>query len=84
MMKPKPLTNEQKAAYQQHVRDKTRPLRIRFFSEWLLTVLLGVGVLALIGYGGVYAWSLVYAKDKADHLEQRIQEHIRDSQRDPD
>lgn len=81
-MKHKPLSPEEKAAAKQLVKDKTLPLRIRFFSEWFLTILLGLGVLTLIGYGGVYVWSLLYVKEKADGIEQRLQDHIKETQRD--
>ena len=81
-MKPKPLTDAQKAAYKQHVKAKTLPLRIRFFAEVILKILLCLGVVALVGYGGVYLWSLTYVKDRADGFEQKIQEKIKESQRD--
>jgi hypothetical protein len=82
MTKPKPLTEAQKAAYKQHLKDKTFPLRVRFFAEWSLKILFCLGVLALIGYGGFYLWSLVYAKGRADRIEQKIQEKIEETERD--
>lgn len=81
-MKPKPLTDAQKAAYQQHVRAKTLPLRIRFFAELSLKILFCLGVVALVGYGGIYLWSLMYVKDRADHMEQRIQDKIKETEKD--
>jgi hypothetical protein len=81
-MPPKPLSEEQKEAYKRHVRDKTAPLRLRFFSESLMTVLLWIGVLALAGYGGFYAWSLMRAQASAQNLEQKLQEKIKETQRD--
>lgn len=81
-LKPRPLTDAQKAAYKQHVKAKTLPLRIRFFAEWSLKILLCLGILALIGYGGVYLWSLVYVKDRADGFEQKIQDKIKETERD--
>ena len=80
-MKPKPLTDAQKAAYKQHVKDKTQALRIRFFAEWSLKVLFCLGLLALVGYGGFYAWTLVQAKDRAGLIEQKIQDKIKETQR---
>ena len=81
-MKPKPLSEAQKAAYKQHLKDKTFPLRVRFFAEWTLKTLLCLGALALVGYGGFSLWSLVYAKGRADHIEQKIQDKIQETQRD--
>ncbi|MBA3699677.1 MAG: hypothetical protein H0W78_12590 [Planctomycetes bacterium] len=78
---PTPLTDAQKAAYQRHLKDKTFPLRVRFFAEVSLKILLCLGVLALLGYGGFSLWSLMHVKDKAGHIEQRIQQHIKDTQR---
>lgn len=77
-----PLSDEEKAAYARHVKDKTRPLRTRFFAEACLKVLFALGVTALAGYGGFSLWSLVYAKDKADQIEQKMQEKVRETQRD--
>lgn len=77
---PTPLSDAQKAAYRQHVKDKTLPLRMRYAAEWFLKILFALGVLALIAYGGVWLWSLMYAKDRAGHIEQRIQEHIKETQ----
>jgi hypothetical protein len=82
MTKPKQLTEAQKAAYKQHVKDKTLPLRVRFFAEWSLKILFCLGVLALVGYGGFYLWSLVYVKDRADRIEQKMQDKIKETQRD--
>lgn len=81
-MKHKPLSPEEKAAAKQLVKDKTFPLRVRFFAEWSLKILLCLGVVALLGYGGFYLWSLVYVKDRADHIEQRMQDKIEETRRD--
>ena len=80
-MKQKPLTNSEKAAYRQLVKDKSLPLRIRYFSEWLLKILLCLGILALIVYGIFSVWILLCAKGKADRIEQKIQDKITETQR---
>jgi hypothetical protein len=81
-MKHKQLSIEEKAAARQLVKDKTRPLRIRFFAESSLKILFWLGVVALVGYGGFYLWSLVYVKSNADRIEQKIQNRIMEIQRD--
>jgi hypothetical protein len=81
-MKHTPLSTEEKAAARQLVKDKTLPLRTRFFAELSLKILFWLGVVALVGYGGFYLWSLMYAKDKANRIEQKMQERIREIQRD--
>ena len=82
IMKLNPLTDVQKAVFKQRVNDKTFPLRVRFFAEWSLSILFCLGVLALVGFGAFYAWTLVQAKDSADHIEQKIQDKIKETQRD--
>ena len=81
-MKPQPLTDAQKAAHKQRVNDKTFALRVRFLAEWSLAILLFLGALALVGFGAFYAWTLVQAKDRANHIEQKIQDKINETQRD--
>lgn len=81
-MQRKPMSAEDRAAHLQRVKDKTLPLRIRFFAESFLKVLLGLGVAALLAYGGFSLWSLMYAKDRADRVEERLQEKVRETQQD--
>jgi hypothetical protein len=50
-MKQKPLADSEKAAYRQLVKDKSLPLRIRYFSERLLKIFLYLGILTLTVYG---------------------------------
>lgn len=80
-MNKKPFADSQKAAYRQLIKDKSLPLRARYFSEWLLKILLCLGVLALIVYGIFSVWILVYAKSKADRIQQKIQDRIIETQR---
>jgi predicted cation transporter len=80
-MKQKPLADSEKAAYRQLVKDKSLPLRIRYFSERLLKIFLYLGILTLTVYGLLFVWLLVYAKEKADRIEQKIQDKIIETQR---
>lgn len=80
-MKRKSLTDSEKAACRQLVKDKSLPLRVKNFSEWLLIILLCLGILALMVYGILSVWFLVHAKGKADRFEQKIQDRIMEIQR---
>jgi hypothetical protein len=81
-MRPKPLTDEQKASYKRLVKEKTLPLRVRLFKDGIMTVFLWIGVLAFATYGTFWVWTLVRAQTSADRWENILQDKIKEAQRD--
>jgi hypothetical protein len=63
-MKQKPLADSEKAAYRQLVKDKSLPLRIRYFSERLLKIFLYLGILTLTVYGIFFSFGFWFMRKK--------------------
>ena len=59
-----------------------RVAKILWWRHWLVDLCFWSAVLALAVYLAMYVRILFYAKDKADKVELRIQQYIKDTQND--